>query len=72
MDITMPEMDGITALKAIREKDPNAVVVMCTAMGQKKHGLWKLFNLVQRTLLLSLFNLKGLFNHFKSYLEKKN
>jgi two-component system chemotaxis response regulator CheY len=35
MDITMPEMDGITALKAIREKDPNAVVVMCTAMGQK-------------------------------------
>ena len=23
MDITMPEMDGITALKAIKEKDPN-------------------------------------------------
>lgn len=35
MDITMPEMDGISALKAIREHDPNANVIMCTAMGQK-------------------------------------
>ncbi len=35
MDITMPEMDGLAALKAIRAKDPNAKVVMVTAMGQK-------------------------------------
>lgn len=35
MDITMPELDGIGALKAIKELDPNARVVMCTAMGQK-------------------------------------
>ncbi len=35
MDITMPEMDGIQALKAIREKDPGAKVVMCSAMGQQ-------------------------------------
>lgn len=35
MDITMPEMDGLTALKQIRAIDPNANVVMCTAMGQK-------------------------------------
>ena len=35
MDITMPEMDGIAALKEIRALDPNATVVMCTAMGQK-------------------------------------
>ncbi len=36
MDITMPEMDGITALQAIRSEFPDAVVVMVTAMGQKR------------------------------------
>ena len=35
MDITMPEMDGINALKTIREKDPDASVIMCSAMGQQ-------------------------------------
>ena len=35
MDITMPELDGIAALKEIRAFDPEASVVMCTAMGQK-------------------------------------
>ncbi|MBO5335763.1 MAG: response regulator [Lachnospiraceae bacterium] len=34
MDITMPDMDGITALKLLKEKFPNAKVVMCTAMSQ--------------------------------------
>ena len=35
MDITMPEMDGIQALKEIKAADPNATVVMCSAMGQQ-------------------------------------
>ena len=35
MDITMPEMDGITALKKIKEKDPSAKIIMCSAMGQQ-------------------------------------
>ena len=35
MDITMPEMDGIEALKKIKAADPNANVVMCSAMGQQ-------------------------------------
>ncbi len=35
MDITMPEMDGLAALKEIRSGDPAARVVMCSAMGQQ-------------------------------------
>ena len=31
----MPEMDGIQALKKIREVDPSATVIMCSAMGQQ-------------------------------------
>jgi two-component system, chemotaxis family, chemotaxis protein CheY len=35
MDITMPGMNGLDALKAIRAEDPEARVIMCSAMGQK-------------------------------------
>lgn len=35
MDITMPEMDGIQALKKIKEGDASATVIMCSAMGQQ-------------------------------------
>lgn len=35
MDITMPEKDGITALKEIREINPQAKIIMCSAMGQQ-------------------------------------
>jgi len=35
MDITMPEMDGIAALKAIKAADSKASVIMCSAMGQQ-------------------------------------
>ena len=35
MDITMPEMDGIVALKEIKKIDANAKVIMCSAMGQQ-------------------------------------
>ncbi len=35
MDIIMPEMDGIEATRAIIEHDPDAVIVMCSALGQE-------------------------------------
>jgi two-component system chemotaxis response regulator CheY len=35
MDITMPEVDGIAAVKEIKKIDPNAKVVMVSAMGQQ-------------------------------------
>ncbi|ACL69817.1 response regulator [Halothermothrix orenii] len=35
LDITMPEMDGISALKEIKGIDPDAKIIMCSAMGQQ-------------------------------------
>ncbi len=35
LDITMPDMDGISALKEIRKYDPQAKVIMCSAVGQQ-------------------------------------
>jgi two-component system chemotaxis response regulator CheY len=35
MDITMPEMNGIQATKNIKEFDADALIVMCSAMGQQ-------------------------------------
>ncbi|MGM8214479.1 response regulator [Bacillaceae bacterium W0354] len=35
LDITMPEKDGISALKEIMAEDPSAKVIMCSAMGQQ-------------------------------------
>ena len=35
MDITMPELDGIQALKQIKAQHPGAAIIMCSAMGQQ-------------------------------------
>jgi len=36
MDVVMPKVNGIEALKGIKAFDPNAKVVMCTAVGQEQ------------------------------------
>jgi len=36
LDITMPEMSGVEALKKIKEIDSNANVIMCSALGQQE------------------------------------
>ncbi len=35
MDITMPEMDGIQAVKEVKKINPDAKIIMCSAMGQQ-------------------------------------
>ena len=35
MDINMPQMDGITAVKEIKKIDPGAKVIMCSTEGQE-------------------------------------
>ena len=35
MDITMPEMSGIEAVRAIKAYDPEAKIIICSALGQK-------------------------------------
>ena len=39
LDITMPEMDGIAALREIIALDPSARVIMCSALGQESKVL---------------------------------
>lgn len=48
MDITMPVMDGITALEKIMESDENACVVMISALGKQ--------DLVKKALVLGAKN----------------
>ena len=48
MDITMPKMDGVTALEQIVEFDKNARVIMVSALGKQ--------DLVKRSLLLGAKN----------------
>ena len=39
LDITMPEKDGLAALKEIIELDPSAKIIMCSALGQESKVL---------------------------------
>ncbi len=36
MDITMPRMDGLNSIKVIKQLDPNARIIVCSALGQQQ------------------------------------
>ena len=68
MDITMPEMDGLTALKEIRAYDPQAKVVMLTALARNwlywkrlspVHAILWLNHLIVQRVLTSIKKLLG-------------
>ena len=54
MDITMPVMDGLRALAGIRRRDPTAVVVMCSALGQEEY-IFKAIQLGARDFIVKPF-----------------
>ena len=35
LDVTMPNMDGVTAVKELKKRYPESKIIMCSAMGQK-------------------------------------
>ena len=37
LDISMPVMNGLTALKMLKDKYPESKVIMCSALGQQKY-----------------------------------
>ena len=55
MDITMPEMDGIEALKKIKAADANASIIMCSAMGQQAMVIESIRYFLRKVCLLQLY-----------------
>ena len=68
LDIVMPQLDGVSALKEIMHRDPNARVVMVSAVNQKE----KLAECIQAGALdfvVKPFEKDSLLNFFKKYLS---
>ena len=71
MDITMPEMDGIAALKAIRANDASAKVIMCSAMGQQAMVVESI-QAGARDFIVKPFDMKELSARIKAVLRRSN
>lgn len=68
LDITMPLMDGLTALKMLKSKYPGAKVVMCSALGQQKYII-KAIQLGASDFVVKPFKPERLINSIKKALE---
>jgi two-component system chemotaxis response regulator CheY len=69
MDITMPEMNGIEALKRIIEKDSSAIVIMVTSHGQEQMVIDSI-DLGAKGYLLKPLKEEQLKNHIEKAYEK--
>lgn len=66
MDITMPVMDGLQSLQSIKRSNPQARVIMCSAMGQEGMVV-EAIKPGASDLLSSLLNRTDLFKLLKMY-----
>lgn len=67
MDITMPEMDGIRAVKEILQIDPEAKIIVCSAMGQQSMVI-EAIKAGAKTFVVKPFDRKKLVNEIKTLL----
>lgn len=64
MDITMPVMNGIEALRRIKTLNPNAAVIMCSSMNQQKY-IMKSIQLGARDFIVKPFKTERIISAVK-------
>jgi len=70
MDITMPEMDGIEAVAKICSQDPNAIIIICSAMGQT-HMVTQALKNGARDFIVKPFNPDRIKNSLERVLNRE-
>ncbi|MFP4424691.1 MAG: response regulator [Candidatus Woesearchaeota archaeon] len=67
MDIIMEGKTGLDALKAIKEFDPNAVVVMCTSIGGQEHVIKEAVDYGAADFMTKPFKQQEIFSVLEKY-----
>jgi two-component system chemotaxis response regulator CheY len=70
MDITMPELDGLTALEILKTKYNDSKIIMCSALGQQKYII-KAINLGASDFIVKPFKPERLINSIKKSLKEE-
>ncbi|WP_121609154.1 response regulator [Mesobacillus foraminis] len=68
MDITMPEMNGLDAVREIKRNHPQAKIIMCSAMGQQK-TIIEAIEAGARDYLVKPFDVSSVVDSVKSVLR---